>query len=96
MGQRKTVNITAAQAFRADPKGTIMRNHLFIGAAVAALVIPAAASAQQITSGIIGTVTDENGAPLAGAGIVADSDPHAELAETEAKILALRQAFSGD
>lgn len=44
-----------------------MRNHLFIGAAVAALAIPAAASAQQITSGIVGTVTDENGAPLAGA-----------------------------
>lgn len=32
---------------------------------------------------------------LAGAGIVADSDPNAELAETEAKILALRQALSG-
>ncbi|APR54013.1 hypothetical protein CA223_03720 [Sphingomonas koreensis] len=47
-----------------------MRNHLFIGAAVAALAIPAAASAQQITSGIVGTVTDESGAPLAGAEIV--------------------------
>lgn len=44
-----------------------MRNHLFIGAAVAALAIPAAASAQQITSGIVGTVTDENGAPVSGA-----------------------------
>ncbi|MFL9841654.1 TonB-dependent receptor [Sphingomonas sp. ST-64] len=43
-----------------------MRNHLFMGVAVAALAIPAAASAQQITSGIVGTVTDENGAPLAG------------------------------
>jgi para-aminobenzoate synthetase component 1 len=32
---------------------------------------------------------------LAGAGIVADSDPHAELAETEAKIRALREALAG-
>ncbi|MBX3477055.1 MAG: anthranilate synthase component I family protein, partial [Brevundimonas sp.] len=32
---------------------------------------------------------------LAGAGIVADSDPAAELAETEAKIAALRQALTG-
>lgn len=31
----------------------------------------------------------------AGAGIVADSDPQAELAETEAKIAALRQALTG-
>ncbi|MEG3179565.1 TonB-dependent receptor [Sphingomonas sp. LT1P40] len=47
-----------------------MRNHLLFGAAVAALSIPAAASAQQITSGIVGTVTDENGAPVAGAEVV--------------------------
>lgn len=32
---------------------------------------------------------------LAGAGIVADSDPAAELAETEAKIRALREALTG-
>jgi para-aminobenzoate synthetase component I len=32
---------------------------------------------------------------LAGAGIVADSDPASELAETEVKILALRQALTG-
>ncbi len=32
---------------------------------------------------------------LAGAGIVADSDPAAELAETEAKIRALREAMTG-
>jgi len=32
---------------------------------------------------------------LAGAGIVADSDPGAELAETDAKILALREALTG-
>jgi para-aminobenzoate synthetase component 1 len=32
---------------------------------------------------------------LAGAGIVADSDPPAELAETDAKIRALREALSG-
>ncbi|ODP36695.1 TonB-dependent receptor [Sphingomonas turrisvirgatae] len=47
-----------------------MRNHLLFGAAVAALVIPAAASAQQITSGIVGTVTDDAGSPLAGAEVV--------------------------
>ena len=56
-----------------------MRNHLFIGAAVAALAIPAAASAQQITSGIVGTVTDENGAPLSGATVtVTDTRTGAE------------------
>ena len=32
---------------------------------------------------------------LAGAGIVADSDPASELAETEVKILALREALAG-
>ena len=32
---------------------------------------------------------------LAGAGIVADSDPASELAETEVKILALREALTG-
>ena len=32
---------------------------------------------------------------LAGAGIVADSDPASELAETEVKLLALRQALTG-
>jgi len=33
---------------------------------------------------------------LAGAGIVADSDPQAELAETDAKVRALREALTGD
>ncbi len=33
---------------------------------------------------------------LAGAGIVADSDPQAELDETDAKIAAIRRALSGD
>ena len=46
-----------------------MRNHLLFGAAVAALVIPAAASAQQITSGIVGTVVDDSGAPVSGASV---------------------------
>ena len=32
---------------------------------------------------------------LAGAGIVADSEPEAELAETEAKIAAVRRALAG-
>lgn len=47
-----------------------MRNHLFMGAAAAALIMPAAAQAQQITAGVEGTVTDESGAPLAGAEVV--------------------------
>jgi outer membrane receptor protein involved in Fe transport len=56
-----------------------MRNHLLFGAAVAALSIPAAASAQQITSGIVGTVTDEAGAPVVGATVtVTDTRTGAE------------------
>lgn len=43
-----------------------MRNHLFIGAAVAALIAPAAVQAQETTSTIRGTVTS-GGAPVAGA-----------------------------
>ncbi|MES1976037.1 MAG: TonB-dependent receptor [Pseudomonadota bacterium] len=43
-----------------------MRHNLFIGAAVAALIVPMAASAQETTSTIRGTVTS-NGAPVAGA-----------------------------
>ncbi len=46
-----------------------MRNNLFLGVAVAALVIPAAASAQETTSSIRGTVTS-SGAPIAGAQVV--------------------------
>ena len=46
-----------------------MRNHLFIGAAVAALTIPAAAYAQETTSVIRGSVTS-GGAPVANAQIV--------------------------
>jgi hypothetical protein len=43
-----------------------MRNHLFIGAAVAALIAPAAVQAQETTSTIRGTVTS-GGAPVPGA-----------------------------
>ncbi|RHW16797.1 TonB-dependent receptor [Sphingomonas gilva] len=43
-----------------------MRNYLFAGAAAAALMVPASAYAQQITSGIQGTVVDGAGQPLAG------------------------------
>jgi hypothetical protein len=50
-------------------KGKIMRNNLFLGVAVAALVIPAAASAQETTSSIRGIVTS-GGAPVAGAQVV--------------------------
>jgi hypothetical protein len=47
-----------------------MRNHLFIGAALAALVAPVAVHAQETTSTIRGTVTD-NGAPAAGVTVTA-------------------------
>ncbi|GAO39727.1 hypothetical protein SCH01S_39_00120 [Sphingomonas changbaiensis NBRC 104936] len=47
-----------------------MRNHLFIGAAIAALVAPVAVQAQETTSTIRGTVTD-NGAPVAGVTVTA-------------------------
>jgi len=43
-----------------------MRNYLFVGAAVAALIAPAAVSAQETTSSIRGSVTAA-GAPVAGA-----------------------------
>lgn len=46
-----------------------MRNHLLIGAAVAALIMPAAASAQETTSTIRGSVS-ANGAPVADARIL--------------------------
>lgn len=45
-----------------------MRFHLLMGAAVAALAIPVAASAQETTSSIRGTVT-QGGAPVAGASV---------------------------
>ncbi|WP_203308337.1 TonB-dependent receptor [Sphingomonas beigongshangi] len=45
-----------------------MRNNLFLGVAAVALIAPAAASAQETTSVIRGTVT-ANGAPVAGAQI---------------------------
>ncbi len=47
-----------------------MRNQLFMGVAIAALMIPAAASAQETTSAIRGTVT-RDGAPVAGATVTA-------------------------
>lgn len=47
-----------------------MRNRLFIGAAVAALIAPAAVQAQEITSVIRGTVTN-GGVPVAGATVTA-------------------------
>ncbi|QDZ06443.1 TonB-dependent receptor [Sphingomonas panacisoli] len=46
-----------------------MRNHLLIGAAVAALIMPAAAYAQETTSSIRGSVS-ANGAPVADARIL--------------------------
>ncbi|VVS99359.1 TonB-dependent receptor [Sphingomonas sp. EC-HK361] len=51
-----------------------MRNNLFLGVAVAALVIPAAAMAQDTTSSIRGSVT-ANGAPVAGAQVTITNVP---------------------
>ncbi|MGJ3647533.1 carboxypeptidase regulatory-like domain-containing protein [Sphingomonas sp. GlSt437] len=47
-----------------------MRNMLFVGVAAAALMVPAAASAQETTSVIHGAVTN-NGAPVGGAQVTA-------------------------
>lgn len=58
-----------------------MRHHLFIGAAIAALVIPAAASAQETTAQIRGTVTNA-GAPVAGATVVAINVPSGTRSQT--------------
>lgn len=59
-----------------------MRNNLLLGAAVAALVIPAAARAQETTATVRGTVT-ANGAPVAGATItVTDQSTNARSTAT--------------
>ncbi|HEU0045939.1 TonB-dependent receptor [Sphingomonas sp.] len=58
-----------------------MRNQFLLGAAIAALAIPAAASAQETTSTIRGTVT-ANGAPVAGATVVAINVPSGTRSET--------------
>lgn len=58
-----------------------MRNHLFVGAAVVALMAPAGVQAQETTSTIRGTVT-ENGAPLAGASVVAVHVPSGTRSST--------------
>ena len=49
-----------------------MRNNLFLGVAVAALVIPGAAMAQDVTSTVRGTVTVD-GAPVSGASVVIEN-----------------------
>ncbi|QNA82639.1 TonB-dependent receptor [Sphingomonas sp. So64.6b] len=60
-----------------------MRHQLFIGAAVAALVMPMAVQAQQITTGIEGIVTDDAGAPLSGAQVtITDTRTGAERTVT--------------
>jgi len=51
-----------------------MRNNLFLGVAVAALIIPAAASAQDTTSTIRGSVSS-SGAPVSGANITITNIP---------------------
>ncbi len=52
-----------------------MRHTLLYGVAVAALALPAAASAQETTSAIAGHVTDESGAPVAGAKVTVVHTP---------------------
>lgn len=52
-----------------------MRYQLFLGAAAVALVMPAAASAQETTSIIRGTVTSADGAPVAGAPVTVTHVP---------------------
>jgi len=47
-----------------------MRRNLLVGAAFAALMLPVSAYAQQITSGIQGTVRDAAGVPLSGAQVI--------------------------
>ncbi len=58
-----------------------MRNNLFLGVAVVALVAPMAASAQETTSQIRGTVTNA-GTPVAGATVVATDVASGTRAET--------------
>lgn len=52
-----------------------MRHQLFIGAAAAALIMPAAAYAQETTSVIRGTVTTETGSPVPGATVTITNVP---------------------
>lgn len=52
-----------------------MRYQLFLGAAAVALIMPAAASAQETTSAIRGTVTTADGAPVAGAPVTVTHVP---------------------
>ena len=58
-----------------------MRNHLFIGAAMAALIAPAAVQAQETTSTIRGVVTD-GGAPVPGVTVSAVHVPSGTTSNT--------------
>lgn len=58
-----------------------MRHQYLIGAAIAALVIPAAVSAQETTSQIRGTVTN-NGEPVAGAQVTITNVPSGTVSTT--------------
>jgi hypothetical protein len=55
-------------------RGFVMRNYLFAGAAIAALVAPVAAYAQETTSSIRGIVQSD-GAPVAGAEVTITHEP---------------------
>lgn len=58
-----------------------MRNNLFLGAAMVALIAPVAAMAQETTTQIRGTVT-ANGAPVAGAGVLVLNVPSGTKSQT--------------
>ena len=49
-----------------------MRNQLLLGAAIAALIVPAAASAQETTAVVRGTVVAQ-GAPVDGASVIIEN-----------------------
>ena len=60
-----------------------MRNNLFIGVASIALIAPVAAIAQDTTSAISGQITNEGGAPVAGASVTALHVPSGTRATVE-------------
>ncbi len=59
-----------------------MRYYWMLGAAVAVLALPAAVCAQETTSIIRGSVTDETGTPLAGARVSATHQPSGSVSST--------------
>lgn len=62
-----------------------MRYQLFLGAAAVALVIPAAAGAQETTSSIRGTVTSADGAPVVGVPVTVTHVPSGSVSTQSTK-----------